>query len=327
MDDPVAGRFEVLKSEVEAGLLAVTPQDRSTALYEAVAYVLAGGGKRLRPLLVLATAESFGAERSAAMPAALAVEVFHNFTLVHDDIMDESDSRRGRQTVHIRWNVPVGILAGDFLLAMSFDLLTRLDDRIMPRALTKFNEMVVRLCEGQSLDTEFETRPTITSEQYLDMVSKKTGALLEISFFLGGLVAGAAEADLSLLEVVGRHAGCAFQIQDDLLDLTADSAKWGKPVGGDLVSGKKSYLTVKALELETESGDKWFSTRIQAGGIHPTEVSEARQRMQNMGVLEKAETQIAKHYGSALDALAVVERTAETADLRWIVERLLTRNA
>ncbi|MFV1981799.1 MAG: polyprenyl synthetase family protein [Rhodothermia bacterium] len=325
MDAHVSGRFDILRTEVEAGLRAITPQDRSLSLYEAVTYVMESGGKRLRPLLVLTAAEAFGAERHAAMPAALAVEVFHNFTLVHDDIMDQSESRRGRQTVHVRWNVPIGILAGDFLLAMSFDLLTRLDESVMAVALARFDRMVVRLCEGQSLDTEFESRQTVSSEEYLDMVSRKTGALLEVSLALGGLVAGVSEPDLSLMEVVGRHAGCAFQIQDDLLDLTADPEDWGKPLGGDLVSGKKSYLTVKALERERRTGKSWFSARLLAGGVSSAEVPEARVRLEEMGVLQDAEEQIAKHYRSSLDALAVIERKGDFSDLNWIIERLVTR--
>lgn len=326
MDAHFSGRFDDLRVEVEAGLRSVTPKDRSLSLYDAVAYVLEGSGKRIRPLLVLTTAQAFGAERSSAMPAALAVEVFHNFTLVHDDIMDRSESRRGQQTVHVRWNLPIGILTGDFLLAMSFELLTRLDDRVMAPALSRFDHMVIQLCEGQALDTEFESRLMVSSEEYLEMVSRKTAALLEVSLVLGGLVAGAEDADLSLLGLVGRHAGCAFQIQDDLLDLIADSENWGKPVGSDLVSGKKSFLTVKALERERESGESWFSDKMESGGIPAGQIPEARARMEGMGVIQDAETQIAKHYQSAFAALGVIEGKGDFADLNWIIERLLTRN-
>lgn len=294
-------------------------------LHDAVAYVLEGKGKRIRPLLVLTTATGLGADYARALPAAVAVEVFHNFTLVHDDIMDRSDARRGRPTVHVKWDESVGILTGDFLLAMSYQLLTRLDALVLPAAIQRFHRMVVQLCEGQALDTEFETRTSVSLAEYLDMVSRKTGALIEASLVLGGLAAGAREEDLELLAAVGLHAGCAFQIQDDLLDLTATSSSWGKPLGGDLMSAKKSYLTVRALELESQSGDTWFGSRMAAGGIESTEVEEARQRLDDMGVLADARLQVDRHYAAGLDALELAGREGDLGSTRWIIEQLLTR--
>ena len=319
-------RLDQWRSTIDEALAAIPPTKPIMPLHEAVAFVLAGSGKRIRPLLLLATANAFGANARRAMPAALAVEVFHNFTLVHDDIMDRSDSRRGRPTVHVKWDESTGILTGDFLLAASFDLLTRLDDDVMAEAIARFHQMVVLLCEGQALDTEYEKRTTVTADEYLDMVFRKTGALLEASMSLAGLVAGVSASDRELLEATGRHAGCAFQVQDDLLDLTADADSWGKPLGNDLMSAKKSYLTVRALEMEADSGDTWFTERMAAGGIAAAEVIEARDRLADMGVLEDARQQVTRHYQSALDALKLVGREGDLADTRWIIERLLTRS-
>lgn len=327
MVDDASERLIEYRERFESCLNSILPLDRSSNLYEAVAYVLESPGKRVRPLLVLTTAEAFGADIGNAMPAALAVEVFHAFTLVHDDIMDRSDSRRGLETVHVRWNDPIGILAGDYLLAMSFDLLTQLDRLIMARAIARFHEMVARLCEGQAIDTEFESRAEVSEEEYLDMISRKTGALLEASLFLGGLTAGASDEDLSLLELVGHHAGCAFQIQDDLLDLTAESTKWGKPVGGDLLVGKKSFLTVNALQHERSGGGSWWSERMKAGGMSVDEIVEAKHRLERMGVLVEAERQIGRHYRAALDALSALERSADVTELKALIESLLVRSA
>ena len=327
MPTDISSRLDDLRKAVEQRLGSIVPEDRSSPLYDAVAYVLEGSGKRLRPLLVLATAESFGARREAAMPAALAVEVFHNFTLVHDDIMDRSASRRGKPTVHERWGESIGILAGDYLLAQSFDLLRQLEREVMGSAIERFHQMVVRLCEGQAMDTMFERLDFVSTDEYMDMVSRKTGALIEASLALGGLVAGVAEPDLSLLAIVGSHAGLAFQIQDDLLDLTSDSADWGKPVGADLMVGKKSFLTVKGLEHEQATGEVWFVNRMSAGGVAPEEIDEARQRLQEMGVLGEAELQIEKHYFAALDTLSILGREADLSDVAQVIERLLTRNA
>lgn len=326
MTNDVSVRLHRLRAAVDRQLRDLMPADRSNPLHDAVAYVLEGAGKRIRPVLLLTTAQAFGAELDEAMPAALAVEVFHDFTLVHDDIMDRAESRRGRATVHVQWDESIGILAGDYLLAMSFELLTRLDDTVMARAIARFHHMVVLLCEGQALDTEYETRTTVTPEEYLDMISRKTAALLEASLVLGGMVAAVPDRDLAHLETAGRHAGCAFQIQDDLLDLTARPESWGKPLGNDLMSGKKSYLTIEALQFEANSGGFWFSDRMAEGGIAQDEVAEARERLDAMGILEDARSQIGRHYQASLEALDRLNQKVDLNDTRWIIERLLTRN-
>jgi geranylgeranyl diphosphate synthase type II len=326
MTGDVWAQLDILRKHVDQELRALSPGHMDIPLYDAVAYVLEGSGKRVRALMTLATARGLGAEAGDAMPAALSVEVFHNFTLVHDDIMDRSDSRRGRPTVHVRWDESIGILAGDFLLALSFDLLNRLSEGVSQRAIGRFHEMVSRLCEGQALDTEFESRLVVTLDEYLDMISRKTGALIEMSLILGGLVARVDDSAIAHLEAVGRNAGYAFQIQDDLLDLTAETAKWGKPVGGDFMSAKKSYLTVKALEREAADGTSWLTERMLAGGLDKSEITEARKRLESMGVLEEAGHEIRRFYDEARTALQPLASEHDLRELVAIIERLLDRN-
>jgi geranylgeranyl diphosphate synthase type II len=326
LSDAMAG-VDDLRAKVDAGLVALAPSELQIALYDAVRFVLEGTGKRIRALLVLTTGRALGATVDAAMPGALAVEVFHNFTLVHDDIMDRAESRRGRPSVHVKWDESIGILAGDYLLGLSFDLLNRLEGHTSRRAIAAFHEMVARLCEGQALDTEFESRPIVNIEEYLDMIGRKTGALIETSLVLGGLVADVDDETVRQLRAVGRNAGLAFQIQDDLLDLTAESQKWGKPVGGDLIIGKKSFLTVRALEIETNSGgEPWFSDHIASGGVPKDSIAEARNRLDTMGVLAEATNEIERHYSVARDALRPLERSNDLSEVNYILERLLARS-
>ncbi len=294
-------------------------------LYDPVRYVLASGGKRLRPLLLLIAGEIFGVDWERALPAALSVEVFHNFTLVHDDIMDNADERRGRATVHVKWDESTAILCGDYLLALSYQLLARSSDVDVGRLVTRFQQMVARLCEGQSLDKSFETRPSVSVSEYLDMVDSKTGALLCASLELGGMLGGATEADLKTLNAIGAATGRAFQIQDDLLDLTADDERWGKTIGGDLIEGKKTYLLLRALE-STEGADReWFYEIVRRNGLPPDRVAEARERMERSGVLEDARREVIRYSEAALDSTDRLPDVPAAESLRWLLSRMQER--
>ena len=318
-------RIDKLRAEVDRYLADLAEEKLPGSLYEPVTAILRSKGKRLRPLLTLLTAEGFGVSSSAALPGAAAVEVFHNFTLVHDDIMDQSATRRGHPTVHTTWGMPAGILAGDFLLGMAYNLLSRLPEGVVPRALACFSEMVVRLCEGQALDAEFETSNVVSVDDYIDMISRKTGALLVASLRLGGIVGSAAPAQSELLASVGYHLGLAFQIQDDLLDLTADPEGWGKPIGADLLTGKRTFLLLKAVELEDESDGVWFRPLMERGGVDESRIAEVKSRMEELGVLKSAEEVILEQYGKALEALESLERGVSLSGVRRIIERMQMR--
>lgn len=321
----VAAHIDALRDEVDSYLASLAEEKPPDSLYIPVAGVLKSRGKRLRPLLTLFTAEAFGSPVDDAMPAAAAVEAFHCFTLVHDDIMDQSETRRGRPAVHAEWGIPAGILTGDFLLGLSYQLLARLPDHALVPSLNAFSDMVIRLCEGQALDAEFESSTDVGVGDYLDMISRKTGALLVTSLHLGGIVGRASADQMDTLGHVGYHLGLAFQIQDDLLDLTADPRDWGKPIGTDLVSGKRAFLLLKAIEIEARTGSTWFRSALDAGGIDPSRIDDARARMDDLGVLKSARNAILHEYGQALKALASVEQDVSFAGIRSIIEQMQTR--
>ena len=295
------------------------------SLYEPVRYVLDGGGKRLRPALVLLAAEVFGVPTARALPAALAVEVFHNFTLVHDDIMDHADERRGRPSVHVVWDESTAILAGDLLMGTAYDLLAQTETDRLGEIVRAFHRMVMRLCEGQALDEQFERERAVTAERYLDMIDRKTGALVELALVLGGLAGKADAAALDALATVGRAWGRAFQIQDDLLDLTASDASWGKTIGGDLVEGKKTYLLLRALERSEGDQRAWFQRIADDGGLPPDAIDEARRRMQALGVLGEARETVLRYYDTGEQALDRLPAGAGRDGLRWIAGRMARR--
>ena len=292
------------QSEVEAGLSGLVSANDPARLYDPVRHVLNSKGKRFRPQLVLCAADAFAGNRQAALQVALGMEVFHIFTLVHDDIMDEADSRRGRPTIHVKWDNPTAILAGDYLLGKASELVASLPDTSLREGLKVFNDAVRILCEGQIRDMEFELRADVTLDEYLLMIDQKTSALLQASLKLGAMTGNPTSDDLVRLNQIGRHLGQAFQIQDDLLDLTADSENWGKPIGGDLISGKKAFLLLEALRLERQSGKGYFHGVQERGGIEEDEVDSARNRMREMGVLETAKRSVIFHSEQALAELS-----------------------
>ncbi|MDZ4699472.1 MAG: polyprenyl synthetase family protein [Rhodothermales bacterium] len=316
---------QTLRELVDAGLFGLEPALEPPSLYEPVRYVLQASGKRVRPVLLLLTAEALGADRVRALPAALAVEVFHNFTLVHDDIMDHALTRRGAATVHARWDESTAILCGDYLVALSYDLLARVDSPHLPDLFGTYFRMVRHLCEGQAMDKEFESRSDVTVEEYFQMIYRKTGALIETSFELGGWIAGADAKLREALRDLGRHVGLAFQIQDDLLDLVADDARWGKKVGGDLQEAKKTYLLLRALEVAEGDDRAWFRRIVDTPGLPEAEIGEARARMDRLGVLEEARRAVLKHSEAALAGLAVLPESSARATLHHLIARLQHR--
>lgn len=222
-------------------------------LYDPISYMMALGGKRLRPTLTLLTTEIFGADYKLALPAALAIEVFHNSSLIHDDIIDEDPIRRGKATVHKKWNTNIAILAGDAMIILTYGYLQNYEPNLCKDLIKAVNKMGLEVCEGQIWDVDFETRQNVTVSEYLKMIEYKTGALIATSMKIGALIAQTSQENCDLIYEFGLNIGLAFQLQDDYLDLFGDTLTFGRRLGGDIISNKKTYLYFKALEITSES--------------------------------------------------------------------------
>jgi geranylgeranyl diphosphate synthase type II len=220
-------------------------------LYDPMNYMIQLGGKRLRPVTTLLGAQLFSSEVSKALPAAKAIEVFHNFTLIHDDIMDKAPLRRGKKTVHEKWNDDIAILSGDTLLIEVYNHFLEGNYKNLSEILKVFNQIAIEVCEGQQLDMNFETREDVTIDEYVNMIRLKTSVLVGGAFKIGALVAKANESDSTLIYEFGENLGIAFQLKDDYLDCFGDPEKFGKQVGGDILSNKKTFMMLKALEIDT----------------------------------------------------------------------------
>ena len=230
----------------ESALAQFQTPEEPELLYSPIIYSMSGGGKRLRPVLLLLTVDAFGGDVEAALPAGMAVEVFHNFTLLHDDIMDNAMMRRGQPSVYAKWGGNVALLSGDTMLIMAYKHLSRLESDKLCRVLNIFSDMATEVCEGQQYDMDFESMDKVTVEDYILMIERKTSALLSGSAMIGATLAGASEDDVRKMYRFATELGLAFQLQDDMLDSYGDEAL-GKKIGGDILEGKKTYLMVQAM--------------------------------------------------------------------------------
>lgn len=221
-------------------------------LYEPMSYLLSIGGKRVRPILALISCELFDGDINEAIPSSLAVELFHNFSLIHDDIMDQAPLRRGKETVHKKWNENIAILSGDAMLVKAYECLSQSNTKHIPELLRLFNKTAIEVCEGQQLDMNFESKEQVSIEEYLKMISLKTAVLLGCSLEMGAIVANASEEDKIHIYEFGRLLGISFQLKDDILDAFGEADKVGKQTGGDILADKKTYMLLKALELSSE---------------------------------------------------------------------------
>ena len=243
---------EELQKQCEDAIRAYSDSLPQNNLHEPVKYILSLGGKRIRPILVMLAGNAFQADERQLLNAALAVEIFHNFSLVHDDIMDRAPLRRGKKTVHKKWDENTGILSGDAMLIEAYKQLTLAGGKHIGKLLDLFNTTSIEVCEGQQLDMDFENRTDVKVEDYLEMIRLKTAVLLGCSLKMGAILGDASGKNAEHLYNFGIHAGIGFQIQDDFLDAFGDPEKVGKQVGGDILSNKKTYLIIKALDLAND---------------------------------------------------------------------------
>jgi geranylgeranyl diphosphate synthase type II len=276
------------RTVIDQRLSAAIRKNEPVSLYEPTKYVLAAGGKRIRPLLILLSCEAVGGSMNQALHAAVAIEVLHNFTLVHDDIMDNASSRRGRATVHVRWDTNTAILVGDELVALAYRELLKTRSRAIAHVADVFTEGVVQVCEGQSFDKEFETLNDVSLNDYLLMISKKTGKLFSVSSEIGALIGGGTEREIRALRAFGTSLGRAFQIQDDLLDIMADEQELGKRIGGDILEGKKTILLIQAFERAKGKDRTVIRTVIEKKRITPKIIPVVKEIYERLGVIQSA---------------------------------------
>lgn len=298
-------------------------------LYEPIEYIMSLGGKRMRPLFVLIGCDLFDKDVNNAVHAALAIEIFHNFTLVHDDIMDKAPLRRGKSTVHEKWNENIAILSGDVMMVKAYQELCKADIELLPALLHVFNDTAMKVCEGQQLDMNFEKLPKVSIPQYIKMIELKTAVLLAGSLQLGAIIANAGNEDAQQLYEFGKHIGIAFQLQDDILDVYATTEKFGKQKGGDIVSNKKTYLLLKALEMAEsnrymkEALQQW----INAPQFDIKEKVEAVTEVYDFfNIKELARNEMKKHYNNALTCLnAIPVNPLKKEKLIALAESLMVR--
>lgn len=244
-------------------------------LYDPIYYILSLEGKRIRPLLTLLSYSLYKNDTETIIDQALAVEVFHNFTLMHDDIMDEAPLRRGKTTVHEKWDASTAILSGDVMLIKAYDLLLSTDSQSLKSVITGFNQCATEVCEGQQMDMNFEQLSDVSAEEYLEMIKLKTAVLLGFSLELGAILAGAPEKDQLALRQFGIMTGIGFQLMDDLLDVYADKAKFGKQVGGDIIANKKTLLLIEAMNLANPKQKKTLNEWLKKTKFNPEEKVKA----------------------------------------------------
>lgn len=298
------------------------PEGELSSLYEPIAYGLSAGGKRLRPSLLLIACEAFGGSVDDAMPAACGIEMFHNFTLLHDDVMDNSDTRRGRPTVHAKWDANTAILSGDTMLTLATQLISKVPDNRLRLILDIFNEMAIRVYEGQALDMKFETEENVSKEDYIRMIMDKTGALLGASAQIGALIGGASEEEAKEMYEFGMMLGISFQIQDDWLDVYGDAATFGKPIGGDINNNKKTYLMLSALE--SDSSDR--QALVEAMNLQPgaTKVKVVTNIYDRLGISEISRKATSHYSAQALAALKRAGIKEEYKELLYKITEKLT---
>jgi len=311
--------------KIEKNITAAFKGKKPRSLYEPSEFIMKSGGKRLRPMLVLFSAWAAGGKFSSVINAALAVELIHNFTLVHDDIMDNAAKRRNRLTLHNKYDLNTAILTGDNLIPIAYDYLLKDIKNGSLKIVSDFTKAIRVVCEGQSLDEDFEIRKEVTIREYKEMISKKTAALLEMCCSIGAQIVCDDKTIVRKLENYGRSLGMAFQLKDDLLDLTANETKFGKVPGGDLIEGKKTFLLINALETAKGKDLRELKRLVKNRGITADEVGKFRDMFIRLGVVENTKKQIKLYTNKAIKNLDGMPNPDASELLTWLALELTAR--
>ncbi len=324
--------YERERKKIEVKLKESLQYREPKTLYSPSSYIIQSGGKRLRPLLVLFSAKAVGGKYSQAYNAAVAVELLHNFTLVHDDIMDNADKRRNKLTLHKKYDLSTAILSGDSLLAVAYEYLLkgsptgrRTESGNTKKIINSFTKGLIEVCEGQSLDKDFELKKNVSINDYLIMIKKKTAAMIEMCCNIGGLIGGGSQKEINALSNFGKNIGIAFQIQDDLLDIVGNENEFGKFVGGDLIEGKKTYLFLTALNKSKGSDRIDLLKVIKNKGVKRSQISKYKSLYEKLNVIEESKAEIAKYTGRALSSIKHLKNKNDRDIFIWLADSLIKR--
>ena len=298
------------------------------SLYEPIKYILTLGGKRLRPVLTLMSADFFGGNYTKALDASLAVEMFHNFSLVHDDIMDNAPLRRGHQTVHEKWDVNTGILSGDAMLILAYQLFETYEPKVFMQLAVLFSKTALEVCEGQQYDVDFETRNDVTISQYIKMIEYKTAVLIGASLQMGAIIADASQSCQEKIYAFGKNLGIAFQLQDDYLDAFGNPLTFGKQVGGDIIANKKTFLYLTALQKSTPAEAQELSSLFATMPKDPSDkITAVKEIFVSSGAAKATEDEIVRYTNTSISLLQDIKISQQHKDtLKSFADFLMNRN-
>lgn len=320
--------IQQLQTDLENHIKRLNFGSQPEELYTPISYLMGLGGKRIRPLLTLLAYTLYKEDYQKILSPAAAVEVFHNFTLMHDDIMDKAPLRRGKSTVHKKWNANTAILSGDVMMIRAYDLLLQVPADKLQLCMRHFNRTAAEVCEGQQLDMNYENRELVSEEEYLTMIRLKTAVLLGFSLQYGAILAGAGDEDVQHLYDFGVHVGLGFQLKDDLLDVYADKAKFGKQVGGDIIANKKTYLLIKARELATGKEAEVLRFWGNATDFDKAEkVKAITELYDTLGIRELTEAKMEAYFLKGFEQLNQIQPFREEAlnNLKFLAKHLINR--
>lgn len=297
-------------------------------LYDPIAYTLNLGGKRIRPVMAMLSCNIFGGKYKNIISPAMGIEIFHNFTLLHDDIMDDAPIRRGKETVYRKWNPNIAILSGDTMFALAYKYITKTDPKYLADILEVFNKTAIEVCEGQQLDMNYEDFTNVTIDDYLNMIRLKTAVFLGASLKIGAIIGETSKENIDHIYSFGEYLGMAFQLQDDLLDVFGDEEKFGKQTGGDIITNKKTYLYLKAFELaKGDSLELLNKNFIQDHHDDNFKIQQIKKAYSDLEVDKYVQKEIYKYYDKALIYLDKIEVEPESKnELKILADRLIRRD-
>ncbi len=321
---PLSYYQEIISNHFNALIVNEEPAN----LYEPIKYILSLGGKRMRPVLTLMATEVFDADCKKSLAAATAVEVFHNFSLIHDDIMDDAPLRRGNETVHEKWNINTGILSGDAMLILAYQYFEQYEPKIFQELAKLFSKTALEVCEGQQYDVDFETREDVTIPEYLKMIEYKTAVLVGASMKMGAIVAQTTEENKNLIYDFGLNLGIAFQLQDDYLDAFGNPETFGKQVGGDIIENKKTYLYLKAMEFaKPEEKEQLLHLFSIQPNDNTEKINSVKEIFNSTGASQETKNAIEKFTLKAFETLEKMDiKDSKKAVLKAFGEKLMSRN-